>query len=49
VLTIPTVGLKTDESGGTLIVTHHFDTVAWLVGIAFVVRLLMSLFMARRA
>ena len=49
VLTVPTVGLKTDESGGTLIVTYHFDTVAWLVGIVFVVRLIMNLFMASRA
>jgi branched-chain amino acid transport system permease protein len=49
VLTIPTVGLKTDESGGSLIVTRHFDTVAWLVGLAFVGRLVMSLFTARRA
>ena len=49
VLTIPTVGLKTDESGGTLIVTRHFDTVAWLVAAAFVGRLAMNLFKAARA
>jgi branched-chain amino acid transport system permease protein len=49
VLTIPTVGLKADESGGTLIVTHHFDTVAWLVCIIFVGRLVMNLFLASRA
>ena len=49
VLTVPTVGLKTDESGGTLIITRHFDTVAWLVAAAFVGRLVMDLFRASRA
>ena len=42
-LTVPTVGLKTDESGGTLVVTYHFGTVAWLVGLVFIGRLLMNL------
>ena len=49
VLTVPIVGLRTDESGGALIVTYHFDTVALLVAIAFVGRLLMNLFAASRA
>ncbi|GGF28659.1 branched-chain amino acid ABC transporter permease [Aliidongia dinghuensis] len=49
VLTVPTIGLKTDESGGTLIITRHFDTVAWIVAVVFLGRLAMNLFMARRA
>jgi branched-chain amino acid transport system permease protein len=48
VLTIPTVGLKTDESGGSLIITRHFDTVAWIVAVVFVGKLAMNLFQASR-
>jgi branched-chain amino acid transport system permease protein len=47
VLTVPTVGLKTDESGGALIITYHFDTVAWIVAVIFVGKLAMNLFAGR--